>query len=158
MIVFDLKCDAGHVFEAWFGSSEDFEGQRARGLVACPVCESASVEKAVMAPRVGAKGNTRPEPKPVVPRPETPVAMARQPDARMKGLLGELAKAQAEMLSKSENVGTRFAEEARAIHACESNERPIHGQATLGDARDLIDEGIPVAPLPLPWRDRTTDN
>lgn len=136
MIVFDLKCGAqSHVFEGWFGSSSDYEEQQARGLVSCPVCGSGDVAKAVMAPAVAPKGNQRPD----LPAPEA-----------MKKMLAALAAEQKKMLSRSEHVGERFADEARAIHLGEAEARAIHGQATREQAIDLLDEGIPVAPLPFP--------
>ena len=143
MIVFDLACPAGHVFEAWFGSSAAYEEQRQRGLVACPICGASEVAKAVMAPNVAAKGNSRSE-NPVPVRGGTPTP------AEMKALLAQLARAQAKALEGSEHVGRGFAEEARAIHAGEADERPIHGEATREEARALVDEGISVAPLLLP--------
>jgi hypothetical protein len=133
VIIFDLKCSAnGHVFEAWFGSGEDYEAQRANGLVSCPVCGSAEVEKAPMAPAVGAKGNQADGP------------------AQVKAVLGAMAEAQKKMLETSEHVGARFPDEARAIHLGEAEARAIHGQATPEQADELRDEGIPVAPLPFP--------
>lgn len=154
MIVFDLRCaEAGHVFEAWFGSGDDYERQNARGLVACPICGSPRIAKAAMAPRIGAKADISTE------SATSTVPMASGPEpARMKALLAKLATAQAEMLARSEHVGKRFTEEARAIHAGESDERPIHGEATLEDARSLIEDGIEVAPLPLPVRDTRAEN
>lgn len=143
MIVFDLSCGAGHVFEAWFGSSADYEDQRARGLVACPICGASEVAKAVMAPNVGAKGNQIAAPVPM--RGGGPPA-----PAEMKKLLAALATVQAKMLEGSEHVGTRFADEARAIHDGDAPERAIHGQATLAEAKALAEDGVPVAPLPLP--------
>ena len=134
MIVFDLRCGDGHVFEAWFGSSADYDDQQARGLVSCPICGAAGVEKAPMAPRVGAKGN----------RSEAPSPQA------MKAMLAEMASLQKKLLEKSDNVGDRFPDEARAIHLGEAEGRAIHGRATPTDARGLIDEGIPVSPLPFP--------
>lgn len=135
MIIFDLRCaPQGHVFEAWFGSSEDYEAQRARGLVACPICGAAAVDKAPMAPRVGAKGGQD-----QAPAPET-----------VKAALADMAAAQKKMLAGSDFVGDKFADEARAIHLGEAEARAIHGQATPQEAEDLRDEGIPVAPLPFP--------
>ena len=135
MIIFDLKCaPQGHVFEAWFGSSEDFEAQKGRGLVSCPLCGSGEIDKAPMAPRVGSKGNQA----------------AGLPPEQMKVLLGAMADAQKKMLETSEHVGPRFADEARAIHLGEAEARAIHGQATPKQADQLRDEGIPVAPLPFP--------
>ena len=135
MIIFDLKCaPQGHVFEAWFGSGEDYEAQKARGLVSCPLCGSGDVDKAPMAPNVGPKGNQA----------------AGPPPEQVKALLGAMAEAQKEMLKTSEHVGPRFADEARAIHLGDAEARAIHGQATPEQADELRDEGIPVAPLPFP--------
>ena len=135
MIIFDLKCaPQGHVFEAWFGSSEDYQAQRARGLVSCPLCGSGEIDKAPMAPAVGAKGNQSDGLSP----------------AQMKALLGAMAEAQKKVLETSEHVGPRFADEARAIHLGEAEARAIHGRATPAQADALREEGIPVAPLPFP--------
>jgi hypothetical protein len=135
VIIFDLKCaPQGHVFEAWFGSSDDYEAQRARGLVSCPLCGSGEIDKAPMAPAVGAKGNQADGP----------------PPAQMKALLGAMADAQKKLLETSEHVGPRFADEARAIHLGEAEARAIHGQATPQQADELREEGVPVAPLPFP--------
>ena len=143
MIVFDLSCGTGHVFEAWFGSSADFEDQRSRGLVACPICGRSEVEKAVMAPNVAPKGNRAAMPVPVRSGgPNDP--------AEMKAILVALAKAQAKLLEGSEHVGPRFASEARAIQDGDAPERPIHGQATMEEAKSLIEDGVAVMPLPLP--------
>lgn len=145
MIVFDLSCGQGHVFEAWFGSSADYEDQCGRGLVSCPICGGSDVAKAVMAPNVGPKGNQAPAAAPV------PMRGGGAPaPAEMKTMLAALAKMQAKLLEGSEHVGKRFADEARAIHDGDAPERPIHGQATRAEAKALIEEGVPVAPLPLP--------
>jgi hypothetical protein len=127
VIVFDLQCeDSGDVFEAWFRSGADFDEQAALGLVQCPVCQSSHVAKAPMAPRVPRK---------------SPVEMSP---------LAQLAAVQAAVLKDSEWVGERFAAEARAMHLGESDPRPVHGNATPAEAKSLIEEGVPVAPLPLP--------
>lgn len=124
MIVFDLQCrDGGETFEAWFRSSADYEQQREAGLVECPYCQSANVEKAPMAPRVPRKGSN-----PLV----------------------RLAAMQAEMLKESRWVGDKFVETARAMHSGEIEREQVHGQATLEQAKSLVDDGVPVAPLPLP--------
>jgi hypothetical protein len=151
MIVFDLVCGGGHVFEAWFGSTADYEGQQARGLVACPMCGSEEVDKAPMTPRLGAKGNQRVERR-------APAAMTNNSMVAMKEMLRAMAAAQAKALEASDYVGSRFADEARAIHLGESKARSIHGQATADDARALVDEGIEVAPLPFPVRPPGVDN
>lgn len=131
MIVFDLRCGGDHVFEAWFASSAGFEEQRGRGLVSCPICGDHAIEKAVMAPRVSAKAN-------------------RAPLAEAKAMLKAVAAAQANALENSRWVGRQFATEARAMHDGERSTEAIHGQATPAEARALIDDGVPVAPLPLP--------
>lgn len=141
MIVFDLRCAADHVFEAWFGSSADYDAQRTRGLVACPICGATEVTKAVMAPRLGTGA--------VEPAPPAP-AVAMPPEAKMKAMLAALAGMQAKLLESSEWVGPRFADEARAIHVGEAPERQIHGQATPAEAAALVEEGVPLLPLPLP--------
>ena len=125
MIVFDLQCgkDCG-TFEAWFRSTADFDSQLDAGLVQCPLCRSPNVSKAPMAPRVPRKGS------------DNPVA--------------RLAAVQAEMLKDSRWVGDRFAETARAMHSGDVERELVHGNATLEQAKSLVDDGIPVAPLPLP--------
>ena len=142
MIVFDLACAHGHVFEAWFGTSDDYEDQRRRRLVSCPICGVAEVDKAVMAPNVSAKGNSGSL--------AVPMRGGTLAPPEMKTMLKALAKAQAKMLEGSEHVGPRFAAEARAIHDGDAPERQIHGQATREEAKALIEDGVPVAPLPLP--------
>jgi hypothetical protein len=145
MIVFDLSCDAGHRFEGWFGSSADFAGQQARGLVSCPQCGSAEVDKAPMAPAVPRKGNQQ-----VASQPEKQV-MARGPmPPEVAEALSKLAEAQANALKNSKWVGDGFAELTRAMHYGERDAETIHGQATREEAVELFEEGIPIAPLPFP--------
>lgn len=134
MIVFDLKCGAGHVFEAWFGSGADYDDQQVRGLVSCPVCGHGAVVKAAMAPNIAAKGN----------------GGDAVPPAAMKAAMHALAKAQAQALSNSTWVGGDFANQARAMYLGEQDQATIHGQATRAEARALVDDGVPVSPLPLP--------
>lgn len=125
MIVFDLQCRTGcETFEAWFRSSADYDEQRRSGLVECPFCQSADIEKAPMAPRLPKKGAGSP--------------------------LARIAAIQAEMLKESRWVGDKFAETARAMHNGEVEREQVHGQATLEQAKSLVEEGVPVAPLPLP--------
>jgi hypothetical protein len=145
MIVYDLSCTEGHRFEGWFGSSADFEDQCARGLLACPSCGSSEVSKAPMAPAVPAKGNARQE---MLPPETRPMANTPLPPEIQKALKA-LAKAQAEALKNSTWVGDKFAEETRKMHYGERDEAPIHGQASLAEAKALIEEGVPVAPLPF---------
>lgn len=163
MIVFDLQCsEEGHRFEGWFGSSADYAAQQQRGLVTCPVCGSASVEKAVMAPAVGRKGNqapARPEPRSEAPAGPVAVAPPAPPQAAAStplppqavALLKAVAIAQAEALKTSTWVGETFADDARAMHYGDKDVAPIHGKATPEQARDLLDEGIEIAPLLVPF-------
>jgi hypothetical protein len=145
MIIFDLKCaPQGHVFEGWFGSTVDYDDQQARSLVSCPICGSGEVGKAVMAPAVGAKGNRTPA-APV----SSPELFSGDPD-QVKRLLAALAAEQKKVLAESEPVGDRFDDEARAIHFGEAEARAIHGRATRAQAIGLIEDGVPVAPLPFP--------
>jgi hypothetical protein len=139
MIVFDLLCaPAGHVFEAWFASSDAFETQRAGGLVHCPICASADISKALMAPNISAKSNQR----------SVVVASSETPDA--KTMLAALAKAQAAVLENSSWVGRDFVTQARAMDAGEIAKASIHGEASHSEVKSLIEDGIKVAPLPLP--------
>ena len=130
MIVFDLRCRHGHVFEAWFGSSADHEKQAATGMIACPICGDTAITKAVMAPAVAAKGN------------------------RSDGAAAMLA-AQRRLEAESDYVGESFATRARARHADTTPARPIYGEATLSDAQALVDDGIGIMPLPFKPRVRS---
>ena len=130
MIVFDLRCQAsGEVFEGWFASSAEYAQQIERGLVQCPFCGSADVGKAPMAPRVG---------------------RTAEAGADAREAMVELAELQQKLLANSEWVGTELPETARAMHLGEVERRPVHGQASAEEAKSLIEEGIPVLPLPLP--------
>jgi hypothetical protein len=147
MISFDLKCAGGHVFEIWFRSSNDFERQRATGLIVCPTCGMHEVEKAVMAPAVATKGNQR--------MASTPPGRFMAPgggeaEERVRALMDALAQAQAEALKQSQWVGDSFAEQARAMHYGETDSVAIHGTANLSEAREMMEEGLPVAPLIVP--------
>ena len=142
MIVYDLCCDAGHRFEGWFGSSDDYAGQRERGLVACPQCGSGAVEKAPMAPAVPRKGNRQAEPQRVFAGGKMPPEAAE--------MLTKLAKIQAEALKSSTWVGDDFPDRTRAIHYAEREAETIHGQASAEEAHALLEEGIVIAPLLFP--------
>jgi hypothetical protein len=130
MIVFDLHCSAsGDRFEGWFRSNADFERQLELGLVQCPACQSTHVTKAPMAPRVPRKGSDGPG---------------------VGDAMAKLASLQAELLRDSTWVGDEFADTARAMHLGEIDTAPVHGEATTEQARSLVDEGVPISPLPLP--------
>ena len=133
MIIFDLKCGSGHVFEAWFGSSADYDDQAARGLVECPLCATKVVKKQIMAPAV-AGGREGPSP---------------EAAAKMQAMMMEVAGKVREHVEKTfEHVGDRFAREARDIHEGLTPERGIYGEASPREVRELAEDGIRVAPLP----------
>lgn len=147
MIVFDLNCARGHRFEGWFTSAADFEEQQSRALLACPACGSNEVRKAPMAPAVPAKANAKPERLPAA----VPQQLANAPlPPQVQQAFAALAKAQADALKNSTWVGDKFVEQSRAMHYGERDQAPIHGQASLAEAKILIDEGVAVAPLPFP--------
>jgi len=135
MIRYDLKCAKGHRFESWFGSSADYDKLMAARMVSCAVCGEGDVEKAIMAPRVS-KGK-RP-----LSAPASPAEQA----------VKELRK---KIEANADNVGTNFAAEARAMHDGDVPERPIYGEAKIEEAKSLINDGIPVAPLP--WGKKKTN-
>jgi hypothetical protein len=155
MIAFDLLCTSGqHRFEGWFASSAEYDRQLAAELLCCPMCGSSDVIKAVMAPNIARKGNQGASVVPVVADGADPsVAVSNQPDmpAEIEKAIAELGKLQSRMLENSDWVGNKFAEEARAIHYGEQPQRIIHGEATANEAQALFDEGVTVAPLPLPY-------
>ena len=131
MIVYSLSCKGGHTFEGWFRDSEAFDEQSKAGKLACPICDSRKIGKAVMAPSVrGAKTEAKSMP--------DELRKARQ---FMTGLRKYVTE-------NAEYVGPRFAEEARKIHYGESDDRHIYGEATLKEAKELTEEGVDVAPLP----------
>jgi hypothetical protein len=140
MIRYALRCDRAHRFESWFGSSADFDRLTEAGMVACAVCGSTAVEKDLMAPNVGAGAAAPSEPSP--PSLSAPASPAEQ-------ALRELRR---RIEAQSEDVGRAFAAEARRIHEGKSPARSIIGEARPAEARALIEDGIPVAPLP--WSNR----
>ena len=150
MIIFDLTCDSGHRFEGWFTSSSAFTEQHGEGLVSCPQCGSLMVEKAPMAPAVGKKSNQRSEIRPHRKSSETTAVTNGTVPPEVAEALMRLARVQAKALERSKWVGEKFAETSRAIHYGEREAESIHGQATVEEAQELIDEGISVAPLPFP--------
>ena len=133
MIRYALNCDHGHGFEAWFGSSSDYDDQAARGLVECPFCGSHAVEKAIMAPAVSG----------------TKKVAAPDLAAKMQTMMMEAAReVRAHVEANFDYVGDAFAREARDIHEGRSEKREIYGEATPAEVRKLKEDGVPVAPLP----------
>lgn len=161
MINYSLRCDATHVFEAWFRSSADFDEQAQRGLLSCPICGSSKIEKAIMSPAVARRDRGRAVPQPqeqtdeskTKPEPKNEVVAAAKPSAppvneKMAQLWQMARKLQAHVEANFENVGRKFPEEVRKMHTGESEHRDVYGEASLEDAKDLLDEGIDIMPLP----------
>ena len=159
MIRYALRCEHEHTFESWFQDSAAYDTQVKRKLVSCPVCESVKVEKAIMAPRiVGKKGRERAEPAPApaaAPATEapaaasTPLMMAQERELRAK-----IKELRDHIVKNADNVGEKFANEARKMHYSEIEHRPIYGEASPEEAKSLIDEGVEVSPLPVLPDDR----
>jgi hypothetical protein len=135
MIRYALACDQGHDFEAWFSASADFDDQSRRGLLACPICGSAGVGKQIMAPAVASRGST--------------AEGARAP-AMQAMMMEAMGKVRRHVEDNFDYVGDKFAAEARSIHEGKSEERGIYGEATTGEVKALVADGVPVAPLPPP--------
>jgi hypothetical protein len=146
MIVFDLLCGKGHRFEGWFGSARDFASQKQRKLLSCPSCGSAQVKRVPSVARVnlGAPAPAKPAQTGKTPTPEME---GKDPFAIAQMLYSSMLD---ELLTKSEDVGRKFPEEARRIHYQEAPARAIRGQATDEEHAELVEEGIPVARLPVP--------
>lgn len=133
MIRYALKCEHDHAFEAWFSNSAAFDEQKARALIECPHCGSAQVEKAIMAPMVRTSETSE----------------NRQADMR-KAVAEAMHKVRSHVEQNFDYVGEGFAREARDMHEGLTPERAIYGEASRDEVRELIDEGVPVAPLPIP--------
>jgi hypothetical protein len=133
MIRYALLCEHDHEFEGWFGASADFDDQQARGLIECPVCASKAVRKAIMAPAIS---GTRKKGQDIGPA---------QTQAMMMEAMGRIRQ---HVEENFDDVGDTFAKEARAIHEGRSEDRGIYGQATSKEVRDLVEDGVPIAPLP----------
>ena len=149
MIVFDLHCGGSHRFEGWFASAKDFASQKKRGLLNCPTCGNTEISKGLSAPRLN-MGAQEPKQLPV-PSQKTPEMEGKDPFAMAQMLYSRMLD---EILTKSEDVGKKFPDEARKIYYNESPGRAIRGQATQAEHDELVEEGIPVARFPVPSRDR----
>ena len=144
MKVLNLQCSQGHSFEGWFASQDDYDAQRARGLVSCPLCHDSEVSKMLSAPRLnlGAAPST---PAPAAKTASTPVTHVAP--AQLQAAWMQMVR---HVMAHTEDVGPKFAEEARKIHYGEREERNIRGQATREETEALLDEGIDILPLPVP--------
>ncbi|NBW01674.1 MAG: DUF1178 family protein [Betaproteobacteria bacterium] len=155
MKVFNLKCEQGHPFEGWFKSHLAFEDQRSRGLLTCPFCDSRSVEKTLSAPRLNLSG-AQSSPNAAADEVEKPemaaeiqASVSAAIDPKSSPTLAQALKVVRQLLEHSEDVGDRFAQEARSMHRQEAPLRPIHGSTSLETARELADEGLPIVPIPF---------
>ena len=141
MISFSLSCDKGHEFDGWFRNSAAFDEQAEKGILECPVCGSHAVTKGLMAPAIPAKSNTKSDDA------KAPV-FAGEPDPKMAELVEQVRQLRNHVESTADYVGDKFPEEARKIHYEEAEKRGIYGEASLEEARDLIEEGVGVLPIP----------
>jgi hypothetical protein len=150
MIRYALACERKHVFESWFTNSAAYDKQAARGLVTCPICGSAKVEKTIMAPALGRRARkdvVAAESTPVpAPEEKTPVAIVSPEEREVRQKLRELRD---HMTKNADNVGARFPEEARKMHYGEIEHRSIYGEASAEEAKALHEEGIEFHPLPV---------
>jgi len=147
MIRYALLCEHEHEFEGWFGASADFDDQQARGLLDCPVCGSKAVRKAIMAPAVAGTKKRGQD--------SAPLSDPGQNHAMMMEAMGRLRRHVEETF---DDVGDAFATEARAIHEGRSEDRGIYGQATSAEVRGLVEDGVPIAPLPPEPKKKTELN
>lgn len=152
MKVLNLECMHGHAFEGWFASEDEFQSQREGGLIACPLCSDTAVTKRLSAPRLNlGRGGGAPERANSGVAPESDGGAASEvaalPRQAMQAAWMQMVR---RVMAQTEDVGERFAEEARRIHYGEASERGIRGQATAEQTEALLDEGIAVMPLPIP--------
>jgi hypothetical protein len=156
MKVLDLQCAQAHCFEGWFGSEADFISQMERGLVSCPLCGDAKIEKKLSAPRLNLRGGGRSETEPQLPAQGDAIGKQLQAMPVHRGLSplnpelqARLVQAMREVMNHSEDVGERFADEVRGMHHGDIEQRSIRGQTTSDVAMELMEEGIDVVPLPV---------
>lgn len=146
MIRYALACEAGHNFESWFRESASFDAQAAAGLVECPVCGSAKVGKRIMAPSVARTDRESVVPAAAsAPGPAPAMALLDEKQSRLRAMARAL---RAEIEEKTEDVGRRFPDEARAMHEGDQPQRSIRGEATAEEARALLEDGVPILPIP----------
>jgi hypothetical protein len=154
MIRYALRCERGHEFESWFQTSSAYDSQHRRGLVVCPSCESTKVDKAIMAPRIARKGKIKSAPEPVTAPAEETSSTSLVMAPQERELITKLKELRDHVLRNADNVGNKFPDEARKMHYGDIEHRAIYGEATIEEARALIDEGVEVASLPVLPGDR----
>ena len=137
MILFDLKCDKDHEFECWFPSSSNYEEQLKNKLIVCPYCNSTNIKKSVMAPNINTKRISK----------KNNIKDSKKIEAQ-KSLENKIKKFKKYIEKNTENVGKNFAEEAKKIYYGETRSRPIRGESTEKETRELVEEGIPFSRLP----------
>ncbi|MDH5856828.1 DUF1178 family protein [Lampropedia aestuarii] len=163
MKVLDLRCERGHQFEGWFSSEDDYQTQRAKRMLTCPVCDSLHVEKSLSAPYVAMKSNRQTEVRPRAVTEHTPqhaavepaqavassaqVAPSPEQQQALAALHAQWLAYSRAVLATAEDVGSDFADEARKIHEGQAPERLIHGQASMDEVVELLEEGVPVLPM-----------
>jgi len=140
MIKFSLDCDNGHSFDGWFSSSKDFDDQQEKGLVSCPVCNCEKITKSLMAPSVSTSRKKDAQ------REKMAVATVNQAQAEIMTKMREIRD---EVIKNADDVGDKFPEEARKIHYGEAKSRGIYGEANKEDVKELLEEGVSIAPLPI---------
>jgi hypothetical protein len=145
MIRFSLHCVRGHEFESWFQSGAVFDAQAKAGLIVCPHCQATEVSKAIMAPAVASRASKGPAESAPKMKSQTAVALLNRRDRQTRAMIDAFRK---HVFETAQDVGTRFAEEARRIHDGLVPERAIHGQAKYEDARALVEDGVTVVPIP----------
>ncbi len=150
MIHYHLLCSEEHDFEGWFRNSADYEAQVQAGHLACPVCGDTDIHRALMAPSIGAAGKDKGTPD----TPDTPPQPVARPDPNAQKMAAMMRAVRDHVKANSDYVGDKFPEEARKIHYGETEQRGIHGEATMEDAKELHDEGIEFYPLPTLPEDR----
>lgn len=146
MIRFSVQCPEGHIFESWFKSSDAFDSLSKAGMVTCPECGEPSREKALMAPRVATSKRAAPPAQQNISETQANMHALAAPQSEAEIALRDLRR---KVQDNSEYVGDKFADEARAIHLGDAPERSIYGETSREDARKLMEDGVPVAPLPF---------
>ena len=139
MIVFDLKCSSNHIFEAWFKDSNEYEKQKKKGLINCPICDDKRINKSIMKPNVSKKSNSQNNKKTI-----------------NKTLVNKISKYKKMIEKNFDYVGVKFTEEAKKIKYGEAKDRGIYGEASIEQAKELIDEDIDFEPLP--WTSNKKSN
>lgn len=153
MIRYSLRCDRGHVFESWFADAAAYDSQRKRKLVGCPSCASVKIDKSIMAPQIARKSRAR-DKMPETATPEASPAPTSLMMTQERELRAKLRELRDHVTKNADNVGDKFPDEARKMHYGEIDHRPIYGEASPAEAREMIDEGLQVSPLPVLPEDR----